>query len=387
MIPVSYNVRNLAVRKTTTAAAVLGLALVVFIFASVQMLANGITRTLGRSAASDAAVVLRKGSTAEIESNIEDSSVSLVVNDQALPQPASGPRGVAELIVVVLLDKVGTTGVSNAQIRGVSPGSIEFRPDIKIVAGRAPRPGADEAMIGKAIRGRFKGLDLEQSFDLKKNRPLKVVGVFADGGSSNESEVWADIETVRTTFHREGLVSSVRVRVAPPKFDAFKASIESNRQLNLQVLKEAEYYEKQSENTSLFIRAMGTVIAVFFSFGAMLGAMITMHAAVASRQREIGTLRALGFGRRSILTSFLLESILIALLGGAIGAAASLAMGLVSFSMVNFASWSEIVFSFEPTPAIIISSLIFATAMGLLGGFFPALRAARISPVDAMRGA
>jgi putative ABC transport system permease protein len=385
MIPVSYNVRNLAVRKTTTAAAVLGLALVVFIFASVQMLATGITRTLGRSAATDAAVVLRKGSTAEIESNIEDPSVSLVLNDQTLSQPASGPRGMAELIVVILLDKVGTEGVSNAQIRGVSPGSLEFRPDIKLIAGRAPRPGADEAMIGKAIRGRFKGLDLEQSFELKKNRPLKVVGVFADGGSSNESEVWADIDTVRTTFHREGLVSSIRVRVPPAKFDAFKASIESNRQLNVQVLKEAEYYEKQSENTSLFIRAMGTVIAVFFSFGAMLGAMITMHAAVANRQREIGTLRALGFGRGSILLSFLFESILIALLGGALGAAASLAMGLVSFSMVNFASWSEIVFSFEPTPGIIIGALVFATAMGVLGGLFPALRAARISPVDAMR--
>jgi putative ABC transport system permease protein len=385
MIPVSYNVRNLAVRKTTTAAAVLGLALVVFIFASVQMLATGITKTLGRSAASDAAVVLRKGSTAEIESNIEDPSVSLVLNDQTLTQPASGPRGIAELIVVILLDKVGTEGVSNAQIRGVSTGSVEFRPDIKLIAGRAPRPGTDEAMIGKAIRGRFKGLDLEQSFELKKNRPLKVVGVFADGGSSNESEVWADIDTVRTTFHREGLVSSIRVRIPPAKFDAFKASIESNRQLNVQVLKEAEYYEKQSENTSLFIRAMGTVIAVFFSFGAMLGAMITMHAAVANRQREIGTLRALGFGRGSILLSFLFESIMIALLGGALGAAASLAMGLVSFSMVNFASWSEIVFSFEPTPGIIIGALIFATAMGVLGGFFPALRAARISPVDAMR--
>jgi putative ABC transport system permease protein len=385
MIPVSYNVRNLAVRKTTTAAAVLGLALVVFIFASVQMLASGITKTLGRSAASDAAVVLRKGATAELESNIEDPSVSLVLNDTTLAQPASGPRGISELIVVVLLDKVGTTGVSNAQIRGVSTGSIEFRPDIKLIAGRPPRPGADEAMIGKAIRGRFKGLDLEQSFDLKKNRPVKVVGVFEDGGSSNESEVWADIDTVRTTFHREGLVSSIRARVPPARFDAFKASIESNRQLNLQVMKEAEYYEKQSENTSLFIRAMGTVIAVFFSFGAMLGAMITMHAAVANRQREIGTLRALGFGRRSILLSFLLESILIAIIGGAIGAAASLAMGLVSFSMVNFASWSEIVFHFEPTPGIIVGALVFATAMGLLGGFFPALRAARVSPVDAMR--
>jgi putative ABC transport system permease protein len=385
MIPVSYNLRNLTVRKTTTAATVLGLALVVFIFAGVQMLANGITKTLGRSADADTALVLRKGATAELESVIEAPNVNLIINDQTLPQPASGPRGVGEIVVVILLDKIGTTGISNATIRGIKPEGLEFRKDIKIVAGRAPTPGADEAIIGNALRGRFKGLDLEQSFELKKNRMVKVVGVFSDGASSNESEVWTDLDTVRTAFRREGFVSSVRVRLPPEKFDAYKASIESNRQLNLQVLKEAQYYEKQSEGSSQFISAMGFMIAFLFSVGAMLGAMITMHAAVANRQREIGTLRALGFGRGAILLSFLLESVLIALIGGAIGVAASMAMGLVKFSMVNFASWSEIVFSFDPTPGIIIGSLVFATLMGVLGGLFPAIRAARVSPVDAMR--
>ena len=384
MIPVSYNFRNLAVRKTTTAAAVLGLALVVFIFASVQMLSNGIIATLGRAADPNVAVVLRKGATSEMESTIEDPSVSLVLANQSLGQ-AGGPRGAAELVMVVLLEKVGANGVSNAMIRGVKSDSMPMRKSMKIIEGRAPSPGADEGIVGKAIRGRFKGLDLEQSFEIKKNRFLKVVGVFEDQGSSNESEVWTDIDVVRTAFRREGVVSSIRAHVTPAAFDGFRASIESNRQLNLQVMKESQYYEKQSENTSVFIRAMGTVIAVFFSFGAMLGAMITMHAAVANRQREIGTLRALGFGRATILFSFLFESILLALIGGVIGAAASVAMGLVRFSMINFASWSEIVFSFDPTPDIIISSLIFATAMGILGGFVPAIRAARVSPIDAMR--
>jgi len=374
------------VRKTTTAAAVLGLALVVFIFASVQMLANGITATLGRAADANVAIVLRKGATSEMESSIDDSSVNMVLADTTLAQAAGpGPRGVPELVMVVLLDKVGTTGVSNAMIRGVRPDSLPFRPSMKIVEGRAPNPGADEGIVGKAIRGRFKGLDLDQSFEIKKNRMLKVVGVFEDGGSSNESEVWTDTDVVRTAFRREGFVSTIRARVTPAAFDGFKASLESNRQLNVQVMKESTYYEKQSENTSIFIRAMGTVIAVFFSFGAMLGAMITMHAAVANRQREIGTLRALGFGRATILFSFLFESIVLALIGGVIGAAASVAMGLVRFSMVNFASWSEIVFKFEPTGGIIVGALIFATAMGLLGGLLPAVRAARISPVDAMR--
>jgi putative ABC transport system permease protein len=385
MIPVSYNFRNLAVRKTTTAAAVLGLALVVFIFASVQMLANGITATLGRAADADVAVVLRKGATSEMESSIEDPSVNVVLADQTLGQAGAGPRGVAELVMVVLLEKIGTNGVSNAMIRGVRSESLPFRNGMKIIEGRAPNPGADEGIVGKAIRGRFKGLDLNQSFEIKKNRMLKVVGVFEDGGSSNESEVWTDTDVVRTAFRREGFVSSVRARVTPAAFDGFKASIESNRQLNLQVMKESVYYEKQSENTSGFIRAMGTLIAVFFSFGAMLGAMITMHAAVANRQREIGTLRALGFGRATILFSFLFESIVMALIGGVIGAAASIGMGFVRFPMINFASWSEIVFKFEPTGGIIVGSLIFATVMGLLGGLFPAVRAARISPVDAMR--
>jgi putative ABC transport system permease protein len=385
MIPVRYNIRNLAVRKTTSAAAVLGLALVVFVFSSVQMLSNGITRTLGRAASPDVAVVLRKGSTAEMESTIDAPNVNLVLNDSTLAAPASGPRGVAELMVVILLDKIGTNGMSNAMIRGVSLDSMAFRPTIKITEGRVPQPGADEAMVGKALRGRFKGVDLGQSFELKKNRAVKVVGVFEDGGSSHESEVWTDLENVRTAFHREGVVSSVRARVPPERFDAFKASVESNRQLNLQVMREADYYEKQSENTSTFIKGMGLAIAIFFSIGAMLGAMITMHAAVANRQKEIGTLRALGFGKGAILFSFLLESIFLALIGGALGAAASLAMGLVSFSMVNFASWSEIVFSFEPTPRILANALVFAAVMGILGGFPPARRAAKLSPIEAMR--
>jgi putative ABC transport system permease protein len=388
MIPLTYNFRNLAVRKTTTAAAAFGLAFVVFVFGSVMMLENGIRKTLGRSAATDVAVVLRKGANAELESAVEESTVNLVLNDTALPEPARGPRGVAEIVVAILLEKIGTdaaTNLSNVTIRGVQDNGLEFRPTARILAGRAPRPGTDEVMVGKAIRGRFAGLDLQQSFELKKNRRVTVVGVFEDGGSSYESEVWADIGTVRATFHREGYVSALRARIDPSRFDAFKTSVESNRQLNMRVLKEADYYEKLAEGSALFIQAMGTVVAIFFSFGAMLGAMITMFATVANRQREIGTLRALGFSRKSILLSFVIESVMLALVGGVIGAAGALGMGFVRFSMVNFASFSEIVFTFEPTPAILLRALVFAAVMGVLGGLLPAIRAARISPVDAMR--
>jgi putative ABC transport system permease protein len=386
MIPVKYNYRNLVVRKTTTIAAAFGLALVVFVFAAAQMLGNGIKKTLGRSAGAENAIVLRRGSSAEMESGIEENQVNLVLAQAAQIGASKKPPGVGEVLVVILMDKLGTTGVSNVTVRGVPEDVFEFRNSAKIVEGRAAKPGSDEVVVGSGIRGRFKGLDLGQSFEIKKNRPVKVVGVFADDGSSFESEVWADIHTVRTAFGREGYVSSVRVRLdAASKFDAFKALVEQNRQLGLAVQREADYYEKQSEATSVFLTIMGTTIAVLFSIGAMIGATITMNAQVANRQREIGTLRALGFSRRSILTSFLLESIVLATIGGLVGAAASLGLAFVKITMLNAGTWSEIAFTFEPTPAIIVRSMVLAGFMGVVGGFLPAIRAARISPIEAMR--
>ncbi|EYF04702.1 ABC transporter permease [Chondromyces apiculatus] len=388
MIPVAYNLRNLAVRKTTTLATAAGLGLVVFVFASVLMLANSIERTLGRSGRPDVAIVLRKGSDAELASGIEAQQVSLILgNADVAKRPDGKPDGVGEIAAVILLPKLGTDGESNVQVRGVPDDVMAFRPSVTLVEGRPAQPGSDEVIVGKAISGRFKGLTLGQSFELRKNRPLKVVGIFADGGSSFESEVWGDVHSVGSAFGRQGSMSSVRVRLlSPAKFDGFKASIDQNQQLGLEVLRETDYYEKQSEGMNVFIGALGISIAFLFSVGAMIGAMITMYGSIANRQREIGTLRALGFSRFSILLSFLLESICLALIGGAIGALASLAMGMVRFSMVNFASFSEVVFTFEPTPGIMLGSLAVAVVMGLFGGFLPAVQAARMSPIKAMRG-
>lgn len=258
---------------------------------------------------------------------------------------------------------------------------------MKIVAGRAPKPGTDEVMVGRALRGRFEGVDLGQSFLLRKNRPVHVVGVFAAEASSFESEVWTDLHTLQAAFARDGLVSSTRVRLtSASKFDSFRAAVEENRQLGLSVVREGEYYEKQSQGTSKFIRVLGIIVAVFFSIGAMLGAMITMHASVANRQREIGTLRALGFSKASVVFSVLFEGVLLALGGGLVGALASLALGMVKFSILNFASWSEMVFSFEPTAPIVGGAMLFAACMGLLGSVLPAWRAAGQSPITAMRG-
>lgn len=386
MIPVKYNVRNLVVRKATTAAAAFGLALVVFVFAAAQMLGNGIKKTLGRAASPEVAIVMRKGSDTEMTSGIEEQQVNLVLAQAQQVGASKKPPGVGEVLVVILLDKLGTEGVSNVTVRGVPEDALAFRPTAKIVEGRAPNPGSDEVIVGAGIHGRFKGLAIGQSFELKKNRPVKVVGVFSDQGSSFESEVWADIHTVRQAFGRQGYVSSIRVRLdSASKFDAFKALIEQNRQLGLMAMREADYYEKQSEMTAQLLTILGTLIALFFSVGAMIGATITMNAQVANRQKEIGTLRALGFSRRSVLLSFLLESLVLAFVGGAVGAAASLAMKFVRVTMLNAGTWSEIVFSFEPTPEILVRAMVLAGFMGLVGGFLPALRAARVSPIEAMR--
>jgi putative ABC transport system permease protein len=388
MIPVYYNVRSLAVRKTTTLATAGGIGLVVFVFSSVLMLSNGLKKTMGKAGSNDVAIVLRKGADAELSSSIEDQQASVVKAAKEVSVNEKGsPRAVSEMVLVVALDRIGTYGIGNVNIRGVPDGVMDFRKGVKIVAGRAANPGTDEVVVGAAVRGRFVGLDIGQTFELKKNRPVKVVGVFTDDGSSYESEVWVDLNVGRGIFGREGVCSSVRVRLTSPEsFEAFKISIEENRQFALQVQREPDFYEKQSEGTSKFIRIMGLMIAFFFSVGAMIGAMITMYSSIAHRRREIGILRALGFPQTTILLSFLIESTLLALLGGGIGAVASMGMKFVRFSTTNFANWSEIVFNFEPTPQIVVGSLLFAGLMGVLGGFFPALRAARMSPLEAMRG-
>ena len=388
MIPLSYNVRSLLVRKTTTVATALGVGLVVFVLAAAFMLGTGITKTMVGAGRRDNAIVLRKGSDTEMASSLEVNTLSMIAGAPGVKRSASGTSLVSgEVVLVIAQEKLGTGGqVANVLVRGVPAVALEVRPEIHVVAGRPPRPGTDEVMIGQGLRGKYQGMDLEQSFELKKNRPVKVVGVFESGGSSFESEVWADVDTARSSFGREGLVSSATVRLeSPSKFDAFKATMESDKRLGLETLTETGYYEKQSSMTSLFIKITGAVIVFFISLGAMVGALITMQAAVSQRQREIGTLRALGFSRVSILTSFLLESTVLALGGGVLGVLAALCMTFVKLSMMNFATWQEVSFSFDPNPQVLFVSLVFGALMGVIGGFFPALRAARVSPIEAMR--
>jgi putative ABC transport system permease protein len=389
LIPLSYNVRSLFVRKTTTIATALGIGLVVFVLSSSLMLGQGIRNTLVANGSTDRAIVLRKGSDTEMASGIDSNVVSLILAAPGVKRGEDGQAlGTADVVVVAALDKSGEEGfVSNILVRGVQPAALQVRPEVRIVAGRAAQPGTDEVIVGQGIRGGFKGTDLGESFELKKNRPAKVVGVFEAGGSSFESEVWADIDTVRNSFGRGSSSSSVTVRLdSPQAYDGFAAYIENDKQLGLEPFKESIYYDKQSEGTSLFITILGSIIAFFFSVGAMIGAMITMYGAVSQRSKEVGTLRALGFSRGAVLLSFLAESIVLALIGGVIGGLASMGMSAVKFSMMNFATWQEISFSFDPSPAIILGSIAAGGLMGVLGGFFPAVSASRLSPIEAMRG-
>jgi putative ABC transport system permease protein len=389
VIPIAYSAGSLASRRTTTATAVLGIALVVFVLAASLMLSSGVERTLGRSGRPDVAMVIRNGSDAEISSNFDIANVGLILDGPEVRRGPDGtPIGVGEVVIVAALEKLGTDGgIANVNVRGVPDNVYELRTHVRIVEGRPARPGTDEAVIGKKIRGRFRGVELGESVELRKNRPLKVVGVLEDHGSSFESEIWTDDDALRTYFGREGLASSVRAQLtSAAAFDAFKERIERDKRLGLLALRESEYYEKQSQGLAMFVGVLGGLIALFFSAGAMIGAMITMYASVASRRREVGTLRAIGFSRRSVLLSFLIEAALISLIGGALGCVASLALGFVEFSMMNFQTWSEIVFTFHPTPGILAVAMIAAVVMGVIGGFLPAVQAARLKPVEAMRG-
>ncbi len=393
MVPLRYNVRSLFVRKVTTFATALGIALVVFVFAGALMLNEGVNRAVHSAARPDNVIVLRKGSDNELSSGFPQANLALLSG----PSQASKSPGmvIGEIVVVVTAERAASSGaISNITVRGMPESGRAFRPEVKLVSGTWPKPGTDEAVIGRAINGRFldpggtgKVIEPGNSFDLKRNRPLKIVGVFEASGSTYEAEVWGDVDVIRKHLGREGIYSSARVRLnSPADFDAYKDTLERDPQLSVKVQREADYLASQSEQIAGFLAGMGIVLAILFSVAAIIGAVITMNAAVANRSREIGTLRALGFGKGAILFSFLFEAILLSAIGAAIGCLLVLLLTQFSFPVMNFQTFSEIVITFAISPSVIIAALIFSVGMGLVGGLIPAIRAARVSPIEAMRG-
>ncbi|MBN8478981.1 MAG: ABC transporter permease [Burkholderiales bacterium] len=386
-IPLSYVARNLAARRTTTALTAGGMALVVYVFATVLMLAAGLEQTLTATGSEENVVVIRRGSQTEIQSGIDRRQAAIV---ETLPGIATGTDGrrlvSKEPVVLINLPKRDTGKPSNVVIRGVTPEGYALRPQARIVDGRLPRPGTAEVIAGRSIAAGFRGASIGETVRFA-SRDWTVVGTFDAGRTAFDSEIWGDAEQMLQAFRRLGY-SSVIFRLADgSRFDETRAAIESDPRLTLEAKRETRFYADQSEALSKFITYLGTAISVIFSIGAVIGAMITMYASVASRTGEIGTLRALGFSRAAILGAFLVEALMLGLVGGAVGLAAASTMQAISISTMNFQTFAELAFSFTLTPGIAAGAIAFALAMGFAGGFLPAARAARMKIVDALRAA
>ncbi len=386
-IPMSYVARNLATRKVTTALTAGGLALVVYVFATVLMLDAGLRQTLVGTGSWDNVSVIRRGSETEVQSGVDRTQADVIESQPEVALGAQGERLISkETVVLISLNKRGSAKPSNVVIRGIGPVGLTVRPQIHIVEGRTFRPGSSEIIAGRSIGERFNGAGIGERLRFGM-RDWTVVGYFDAGKSGFDSEVWGDADQLMQAFRRT-VYSSVVFRLTDSStFDAVKLRLETDPRLTVEAKRESVYYAEQSEQLSTFIRYLGITLSIIFSTGAIIGAMITMYASVASRTAEIGTLRALGFRRGAILWAFLLEALLLGLVGGIAGVAAASLMQWVSFSTTNFQTFSELAFSFTLTADIALSSLAFALIMGLLGGFLPAARAARLNIVDALRAA
>ncbi|MDI6777448.1 MAG: ABC transporter permease [Syntrophales bacterium] len=384
-IPFSYSLRNLWTRRLTTFLTISGMALVVFVFAAILMLAEGLQKTLVDTGSYDNAVVIRKAAGSEVQSGVERLQASIVETE---PEVAIGPNGkpllAKELIVLITLPKRGTNKPSNVVIRGISESSMMLRPQIKLVAGRIPRPGSYEIVAGQSIAKRFKGGGVGETLRFAM-RDWIVVGIFDAGNTGFSSEIWGDIDQLMQAFRRP-VYSSIIFRLGDSsEFEIVKSRIENDPRLTLEAMRETRYYEKQSEMMAKFLRILGVSLTVIFSLGAVIGAMITMYAAVANRTGEIGALRALGFQKGNILTSFLIESLLLGFIGGSIGLFFASFLQMLTVSTMNFQTFSELAFTFSLTFKIIYEAMAFSLIMGLVGGVLPAVKAARMNIVEALR--
>jgi len=385
-IPFSYVARNLWVRKLTTMLTAGGMALVVFVFAAVLMLDAGLKSTLVATGSPDNVVVIRQGSQTEVQSGILRDQAALIETAPEVARDADGRALVSkEIVVLNSLPKIDQpTKRSNVVVRGVPDAGIRLRPQVNIVQGRMFRAGSSEIVVGGAVARGFAGVEIGQQLSFA-GRQWTVVGLFDAGRTAFDSEIWGDVEQMMQAFRRTAYSSVIARLALPGSFTALKSRLDEDPRLKVDIKPEARFYADQSSSLSNFITLLGMALSVIFSLGAMIGAAITMYAAVATRTGEIGTLRALGFQRGSILVAFLFESLLLALVGGVVGLGAASFLTAITVSTTNFQSFSELAFSFTLTPGIVVSSLVFAMTMGFVGGFLPAIKAARMKIVDALR--
>lgn len=384
-VPLAYIFRNLWVRKLTTALTAGGMALVVFVFAAVLMLAAGLEKTLVETGVDDNVVVIRRSAETEIQSTVDRDQASLIAARPEIATARDGsPLASKETVVLVVLPKRGSANPSNVTIRGLSSTGIALRDQVRIVEGRMFRPGTSEVVAGSRIAEGFKGAGLGESITIA-GKTWTVVGVFDAGGSGFASELWGDTDQMMQAFRRTAF-SSVIFRLAPgTDFARLRKVLEDDQRLTVEVHRETAFYAKQSELMSSFLSVLGSILSTIFSIGAIIGAMITMYAAVANRTAEIGTLRALGFRRVNILVAFLVEALLLSLVGGLAGLGLASLLQFYTVSTMNWQTFAELSFAFSMNTRVVVQSLAFALFMGLAGGFLPAVRAARLDIVDALR--
>ncbi len=381
----SYSWRNVLTRKLTSGLTVFGIGLVVFVFSAVLMLSHGLDNALVSTGSDDNAIVIRKASKTEVQSILDRSMAGVVKADQNIEQASDGtPLFANEILVLISQEKRGTTDASNVPVRGVTAMSTVIRPSFSLVEGRLWQPGTSEIIAGRKVAGGFEGAGMGETVRFGA-REWTVVGIFETDNSAFENEIWGDVDQLMDAFGRPVFSSFTMKLKDVSAFDLMQARLEADPRLTVDVRREKRYYADQSQLTTTFINVLGIVISVVFSMGAIVGAMITMYASVAARTKEIGTLRALGFSQPTILLTFLVEAILISVVGGVLGVLSATFLRRVEVSTTNWDTFAEIAFTFELSPEIIGGALTFAIVMGLVGGFLPAVRASRLEILSALR--
>jgi len=376
-LPISYNLRNLRQRPLSALATALGVALVVAVLIGALALAAGFQAALVETGSPANAMVLRVGADGEISSSVTRDAAAIL---RALPDVAAGPDGrpllSQDMVVLTNLDRRGQPGSSNVTVRGIDPAGLTLRPDVRIVEGRMFTAGTDEVIVGHRLPRRFADTELGDRLRFNQ-REFTVVGHFEAGGSAFESEIWGDNAVLMPALDRETFQSVTFRMRDPARLAQLERQLEADPRLGVQVQSERAFYAAQSQLLATVIRLAGILVTLVMAVGAIFGAMNTMFAAVDARTREIGVLLTLGFSPGAVMLSFVIESVLLALAGGALGCLLALPVNGITTGTTNWSSFSELAFSFRVTPAALVAGMVFAAAMGLVGGLLPARRAAR----------
>jgi len=381
-----FGLLSIPQRRGSVSAAVIGIAGVVAVLVGVLSIAVGFRKTMSASGSPDAAIVLRSGADSEMVSGFLRENTRIIADAPGLARSDKGPLASAELFVIINLPKRSTGTDANVPLRGVEDEAFKVRDTFKMVEGRRFEPGKDEVIVGIGAAHQFAGLEVGNKIKVGRYE-WPVVGIFSAGGGTAESEIWTDATVLQGTYHRGDSFQSVYTKLSSPAaFQQFKDALTTDPRLNVKVLLQTDYYAEQSTAVTKLITTLGVLIASLMAIGAVFGALNTMYSAVSARTREIATLRALGFGSGSVVVSVMLESLVLALLGGAIGATlAYLAFNGFQTATMNFQSFSQVTFAFQVTPELLIRGIVWATLIGLVGGLFPALRAARLPIAAALR--